>query len=171
MTSDAWLAILGHCLRINDFVKGEIVMGVPPGVYSRDYSQKILDAIRASDMRINGEPYRISGNVRIIPQGAGIFFRHVKDHPDDFRKNVTVIDIGHHTMDMVFFAEGKYVESATESQEIGMSLVLDSIINAFYGNTGSPSASRPPSTSSGTGRSPTSATPIRWTSRKRSMPT
>lgn len=132
VTSDAWLAILGHSLWVNNFLKGEIVLGVPPGVYSKDYSGKIIDAIRASDMRINGEPYRVSGNVRIIPQGAGIFFRHVKDHPEDLKKNVSVIDIGHHTVDMVYFAEGKYVESATESQEIGVSLMLDNIVKAFY---------------------------------------
>lgn len=130
--SDAWLAILGHCLRINDFTKGEIVLGVPPGVYSRVYGQRIRDAIKASDIRLSEEPYRFNGNVKIIPQGAGIFFRYVKDHPDDFRKNVTVIDIGHHTLDMTFFAEGRYVESATESQELGVSLILDSIAKAFY---------------------------------------
>ena len=129
--SDAWLAILGHCLRINNFVRGEIVLGVPPGKYSREYSGEILDAIRASDIRINGEPYRINGSVRIIPQGAGIFFRYVKDNQDGLRKNVTVIDVGHHTVDMTFFAEGKYVESATETQEIGVWLLLDAIAKAF----------------------------------------
>ena len=108
------------------------MLGVPPGMYSKEYSRKIVDSIRASDIRVNGEPYRVSGNVRIIPQGAGIFFRHIKDHQEDRRKNVTVIDIGHHTVDMVLFAEGKYVESATESQEIGVSFVLDSIVKAFY---------------------------------------
>ena len=132
VTSDAWLAILGHCLKINDFVKGEMVLGVPPGMYSREYGQRIRDAIKGSDIRVGEEPYRFNGNIKIIPQGAGIFFRYVKDHPDDFRKNVTVIDIGHHTVDMTFFAEGKYVESATESQELGVSLILDSIVKAFY---------------------------------------
>ncbi len=132
VTSDAWLAVLGHCFRINNFIHGEVVLGVPPGIYSRDYSRKILDAIKASDIRINGEPYRVSGSVRIIPQGAGIFFQHIKDHPDDLRKKVAVIDIGHNTVDMVFFAEGKYVESATESQEIGVSRVLHNIMKAFY---------------------------------------
>ena len=77
-----WLAVLAQCLKINDFVRGEIMMGVPPGLYSRKYCQgKIFEAIRASDMRINGKAYRVSGNVRIIPQGAGIYFSHVKDHP------------------------------------------------------------------------------------------
>lgn len=132
VTSDAWLAILGHSLSINNFVKGEIVLGVPPGMYSREYGQRVRDAIKESDIGINEEPYRFNGNVKIIPQGAGIFFRYVKDHPDDFRKSVTVIDIGHHTVDMTLFVEGKYVESATESQEIGVSLILDSIAKAFY---------------------------------------
>jgi hypothetical protein len=132
VASDAWLAVLGHCLRNNDFLKGDIVLGVPPGMYSKEYSRKIVDSIRASDIGVNGEPYRVRGNVRIIPQGAGIFFRHLKDHQEDRRKNVAVIDVGHHTVDMVLFAEGKYVESATESQEIGVSFVLDSISKAFY---------------------------------------
>jgi actin-related protein len=101
------------------------------GVYSKEYSQEILKAIRASDVKMKGEPYRISGNVKIIPQGAGIFFCHVKEYPGDFRKNVTVIDIGHRTMDMVFFVGGKYVESATQTHDIGMSAVLDNIKNVF----------------------------------------
>ncbi len=132
VTSDSWLAVLAHCLKINNFVKGEIVMGVPPGLYSSKYCIGILEAIRASDMRINEKIYRVSGNVRIIPQGAGIYFRHVEDHQEDGEKNVAVIDIGHNTMDMVFFAGGKYVESAYQSREIGVSIVLDSIMNAFY---------------------------------------
>lgn len=130
--SDAWVAILGECLRINNFSNGEIVLGVPPGMYSRAYSQRILDTIRKSEIRINGDLYRINGNVRIIPQGAGIFFRHLKDHPDDYNKNVTVIDIGYHTVDMVLFSVGKYVENAKETQEMGVSLILDGIIKAFY---------------------------------------
>jgi hypothetical protein len=131
VTSAPWLAVLAHCLRLNDLAGGKVVMGLPPGVYSKEYSQEILKAIRASDIRIKGEPYRISGDVRIIPQGAGIFFRYVKDRPDDYRKNVVVIDIGHRTMDMVFFAGGKYVENATQTHDIGMSVVLDNIMDAF----------------------------------------
>ncbi len=132
VTSDAWLAILGYSLSINNFVKGEIVLGVPPGMYSREYGQRIRDAIKESDIGIGEEPYTFNGNVKIIPQGAGIFFRYIKDQPDDFWKNVTVIDVGHHTVDMTFFVQGKYVESATESKEIGVSLILDSIAKAFY---------------------------------------
>jgi hypothetical protein len=105
---------------------------VPPGTYSRAYSQRIIEAIRKAEIRINGDLYRIGGDVRIIPQGAGIFFRHLKDHPEDYGKNVTVIDIGHHTVDMVLFSSGKYVENARESREIGVSLILDGIAKAFY---------------------------------------
>lgn len=131
VASNPWLALLCHSLLINNFAKGEIILGLPPGLYSRKHSKKIIDAIKASDMRVGGEPYRISGSVRIIPQGAGIFFCHARDHRDDLRKNVAVIDIGHHTVDMVFFTEGKYVESATETHKIGLSRVLDGIANAF----------------------------------------
>ena len=68
VASGPWLAVLAQCLKINNFVRGEIVMGVPPGLYSSKYCQGILEAIRASDMRINGKTYRVSGNVRIIPR-------------------------------------------------------------------------------------------------------
>jgi len=131
VASAPWLAVLAHCLWVNNFPGGKVVMGLPPGVYSKEYTQEILKAIRASDVRIKGEPYRISGNVRIIPQGAGIFFSYVKDHPGDYRKNVAVVDIGHRTVDMVFFVDGKYVESAIQTHDIGMSVVLDNIKNAF----------------------------------------
>lgn len=33
---------------------------------------------------------------------------------------------------MVLFSAGKYVESAKETQEIGVSLILDSILKVFY---------------------------------------
>lgn len=131
VASAPWLAVLAHCLWLNGFSGGKVVMGLPPGVYSKKYIEDILKAIRASDMRIKGEPYRISGDVRIIPQGAGIFFSHVKDHPGDFRKRVAVIDIGHRTMDMVFFVGGKYVESATQTHNAGISTVLDNIKATF----------------------------------------
>lgn len=67
VTSDAWLAVLSHCLRVNNFVRGEIVLGVPPGMYSRAYGQKIRDAIKGSDIRLDEESYRFNGNVKIIP--------------------------------------------------------------------------------------------------------
>ena len=35
-------------------------------------------------------------------------------------------------MDMVFFSGGTYVESAYRTRETGVSIVLDSIMNAFY---------------------------------------
>jgi len=131
VASDAWLAVLGHCLWLNDFPDGDVVLGIPPGMYAKGYNRKIVNAIRTSDIRVNGDSCRISGNIRIIPQGAGIFFCHIQNYPDDFRKNVAVIDLGHHTLDMVFFADGKYVESVTETHKIGVSLVLDNIANAF----------------------------------------
>jgi hypothetical protein len=131
VASAPWLAIMAHCLWLNNFNGGKVMMGLPPGVYSKKYIEDILKAIRASDMKIKGEPYRISGDIRIIPQGAGVFFCHVKDHPGDFRKKVAVIDIGHRTMDMVFFVGGKYVENATQTHNIGISTVLDNIKDAF----------------------------------------
>lgn len=128
VASEAWLAILGHALDAHKFQGGTVVLGIPPGVYSREYAQLIIDTIKASKIGA----YSFNGNIRMIPQGAGIFFRYIKHRPDDLKKTVAVIDIGHHTVDMTLFSQGKYVETATESKEIGVSEVLDNIIKRFY---------------------------------------
>jgi hypothetical protein len=133
VASDAWLAILGHALNAHKFESGAIVLGVPPGVYSREYTERIIESIKASEISAgNTGHYSLNGNIRIIPQGAGIFFRYIKYRPDDLKKNIAVIDIGHHTVDMTLFSHGRYVETATESKEIGVAEVLDNIIKRFY---------------------------------------
>jgi hypothetical protein len=35
VASDAWLAVLGHCLSLNNFPNGDVVLGIPPGMYGR----------------------------------------------------------------------------------------------------------------------------------------
>jgi hypothetical protein len=42
--------------------------------------------------------------------------------------NVGVIDIGHKTLDMVYFSEGEYVEKSKQTTEPGVSRELDEII-------------------------------------------
>ncbi len=134
VASDAWLAILGHALNAHRYDSGTIVLGVPPGLYSREYTRRIVDAITTSEIGKgqSDERYAMNGNIRIIPQGAGIFFKYIKYRPDDLKKNIAVIDIGHHTVDMTLFSQGKYVEAATESKEIGVSEILDTVIKKFY---------------------------------------
>jgi hypothetical protein len=136
--SNAWLAVLGHALSLNSYnpelnKAGVIVLGIPPGEYSKTASEEISRSIRESAILYDNQRYTfISTNIKVIPQGAGIFFSYIMDNHDDFRKNVAVIDIGHYTIDMLFFSGGKYIEGTTRSSQIGISLILDDVCRAFY---------------------------------------
>lgn len=135
--SPAWLALLGRVLSSNSFIPHEdvLVLGIPPGHYSNAAVAKIVDTIEKVSITdtLAGVTY-VFGNciIKVIPQGVGIYFSHLKENPNDSYKNVAVLDIGHHTLDMVYLSKGKYTESATESRPLGISVVLDSIIKAFY---------------------------------------
>jgi hypothetical protein len=136
--SNAWVAVLGYALSLNSYnpeldKDGAIVLGIPPGEYSKTVSEEISRSIRESAIFYDNQIYTfIYSNIKVIPQGAGIFFSYIKDNHDDFRKNIAVIDIGHYTIDMLFFSGGEYIEGATRSSQIGISLILDDVCRAFY---------------------------------------
>lgn len=135
--SNAWLAVLGRALSSNEFNPDEdvLVLGIPPGHYSKAEAIKIVDVIRKVSIAdtLTGSIYEFSNcTIKVIPQGSGIYFSYLNNNPDDSDKNIAVLDIGHHTLDMVYFSKGKYIESATESCPLGISVVLDSIIKGFY---------------------------------------
>lgn len=133
VTSNAWIAILSHALSEVNFSGGELVLGVPPGLYTKEYGDRILDSMKRAEISIGrqSDPYRFNGNVRIIPQGVGIYFAYVNNHPEDYSKNVVVVDIGHRTVDMISIADEKYVERAKMTKNLGVSCVLDDIIANF----------------------------------------
>ncbi len=138
LRSNAWLAVLGYAFSQNSYDLEPdndvvIVLGIPPGEYSRTASEEISRSIKESVILYDNRRYVFAGStIHVIPQGAGIFFSYMKDNQDDFRNNVAVIDIGHYTVDMLFFSGGKYIEGATRSSQIGISLILDNICRAFY---------------------------------------
>ena len=132
--SPAWLAVLGHALSINNFCpeKNLIVLGLPPGQYSRELSEELAAVISKTTFKHDEKEYSVPFfNIRIIPQGAGIFFYYVAVNPQDFRDDIAVVDIGHYTLDMVMFSKGKYVEGAARSEGLGISMLLDEICRAF----------------------------------------
>ncbi len=136
--SNAWLASLGNSLILNglfpeDIEEGRIVLGIPPGDYSKDMARKIIHVVKASTISQNGRIYNLrSVDVNVIPQGAGIYFAY-SEGLDGMAgaKNIAVVDIGHFTIDMVFFTMGKYIEDATNSIPMGVSLLLDDICTVF----------------------------------------
>lgn len=134
--SDSWIAVLGQALHINKFDifrKGVIVLGIPPGHYDNVYAEELTKAIKKSSIICNKKNYNLLlAVIKIIPQGAGVFFSYFSLDKDADKKDVAIIDIGHHTIDMVLFSKGKYVEKATRSFPFGISVILDDIAKAFY---------------------------------------
>ncbi len=133
IASDPWMAILGHALRLHSYDgRADLVLGIPPSMHSADYVDEIIAAIRNAAICPNGTGRAYSfGTIHVIPQGVGIFLRHVDDCPDDFYRTVVVIDVGYRTLDMTLFSEKKYVVGTSESARCGISYLLDDIIKAF----------------------------------------
>lgn len=132
--SKPWLAILGYALGVNNYAceDGTIVFGVPPGQFNRTMVWSIIDTVKKASVSYKGYNYSFTKmNIKVIPQGAGIFFAYMAGHSDDFERNIAVVDIGHYTIDMIFFSGGKYVEGATRSSHLGVSLILDEISRLF----------------------------------------
>ncbi len=135
--SNAWLAVLGHALiqngmNTNDGTPRTLVLGIPPGQYSKERARQISETVRTCSIGSNGDLSSFERDtVSVIPQGAGIFFAYAASVPSDLNRDVAVVDIGHYTVDMLFFSNGRYIESATTSAPLGVSLIADEIGKAF----------------------------------------
>lgn len=109
--SNAWLSALGNSLILNgmdseDLEDGQIVLGIPPGDYTKDVVRKLIKAVQSSQISYNGSRYDLRDvDVAVVPQGAGIYFAHLADEEEDGRtgtaenENIAVVDIGHFTID------------------------------------------------------------------------
>ena len=129
--SDAYFAALGHCLSKHKSPLRIVVLGLPPGHYSKDYSNNMNKRIKEIEIQ-NHEGYITLPETKVIPQGAGIFFGYVANgNSEAFEKNVAVLDIGYHTLDMVFFVKGKYIQSAAKSFPLGINRVYEEVKRAF----------------------------------------
>lgn len=127
--SDFYLAILGEAL-IRTYVNPNLlVLGLPPGMYSGERADQLITTVYNSTI-IDGNSNTLiaSEKIKVIPQGAGIFFDYVlQGHEDALKKNVVVVDIGHYTVDMVFFTNGEYMQGEAMSANIGVSLLFDEV--------------------------------------------
>lgn len=134
VASKPWMAVAGHAMSLAGASRNDIlVLGVPPGKYTKSYAQHIADVVCSSDVVLHGNALSTNSlTVKVIPQGAGIFFAHTMAHQADFQKGVAIVDFGHYTLDMLYFDGGKYVEGATRSVSMGVSMFLDEIVRAFY---------------------------------------
>jgi len=136
--SDAWIALLGHALNVNNIIPAlpaVMVTGTPPGAYTREYANRIIEKIKESTVFIpfdNKEYIFANYTIKVIPQGGGIFFSYISDHEEDTFKTIAIIDIGHRTIDFSLFSRRKYIEGATESINAGIVILLDKIRKGFY---------------------------------------
>ncbi len=137
--SNGWLAVLGHSLSINDYnlddmPEGLLVLGIPPGLYTKEAAREMVEFIKESTILYRSKEYSFkNGRIKVIPQGAGIFFHYTSHFPEDFLKEVAIVDIGHYTMDMVYFSGGNYIEGTTASKSMGLSFLWDEIQKEFFG--------------------------------------
>lgn len=135
--SDAWVALLGSALEKNQFRsnEGTIVLGIPPGLYTKDFAVDVTDKIKKYIVHTTNSNFTYDMSrftFKAIPQSAGIFVSYIAGHREDFNKNIAVVDIGHRTIDMTFFAGGQYIEGACESVNKGTVTLLDQVIKAYY---------------------------------------
>jgi actin-like ATPase involved in cell morphogenesis len=135
--SDGWIAVLGYAIAMNlspDELDGStVVIGLPPGQFSKEYAAEIVETVKRSVIQYKGRMYPMNRtDIRVIPQGAGIFFLFGSSNHDAYDKNIAVVDMGHHTLDMVLFAKGKYVQQTAKTATLGISQLLDNIGKEFY---------------------------------------
>jgi len=130
--SPSYMAILGYVLSHTNFHGKVLVTGLPPTFYYKKRAEELSELIKeqwiTDDM---GKPILLPEIIKVIPQGAGIFFSFVINHPSIFEENVLVVDIGYYTLDIVFFTKGKYVEGAAMSFSMGVKRIYDEIRKKF----------------------------------------
>lgn len=129
--SNAWLALLSRALHQSGCKGGNLVLGIPPGHYTKALAGKVEDAVKRVSYAVkNGHVTEVSiefQKVKAIPQGAGVFFDYVSTS-SQLESNILIVDLGYQTLDIVFFEKGKYIESAAVSYDSGVSELYERIL-------------------------------------------
>jgi len=130
--SDAYYAVLGYALFRTGIDPDAIILGFPPGMLTKEYAIGLEKKLKAADIMVNGNALAKNISlVRYIPQGAGIYFAHIEGKNSDYWRNIAVVDIGYHTVDMTFFMKGRYVENSARSMALGVSQLYDHVKKEF----------------------------------------
>ena len=131
--SDHYLAILGEALIRSHVNPDVLVIGMPPGLYTREKANELcLEIYNATISDANTNNIVSPRKVKVIPQGAGIFFDYAFQGNDGvFNMNVAVIDIGHYTVDIVFFAHGEYLQGKAISFNTGVATLFETVSKEF----------------------------------------
>lgn len=131
--SSAYCAVLAYALTKTLRNPDILVLGLPPGQFSREYSDSLISIIQSAKIKTsdNGDVC-LPKLIKIIPQGAGIYFSHVRSGNLDYlNKKIAVIDAGYYTLDTLFFVKGKYVENFAKSHQLGVSKIYEQVKKEF----------------------------------------
>lgn len=94
-----------------------------------EFANKITDFV-INKIRVNNI------NVKVIPQGKGIYVDCLKSHPELSNQLVLIVDIGYNTLDVIPFENGKALAHEAWATSQGVNLVVDElrkIINRDFG--------------------------------------
>lgn len=130
--SPSYMAVIGYTLAFTNFHGKVMVLGLPPIFFQKEKNKELIEKIREQWFVDElGKPILVPETIKVVPQGAGIFFSCANKYPEIIKKNVLVIDMGYHTLDIVFFSSGKYIEGLAASFPMGTKRIYDQIRNEF----------------------------------------
>lgn len=130
--SPSYMAIMGYVLSHTGFHGDVMVIGLPPNFYRKELAEELSEEIKKQWFtNEQGKHIHLPQTIKVIPQGAGVFFGYVTKNPEIFEKDVLVVDLGYYTLDIVVFSNGKYVEATSTSFQMGVNKLYDDIRKAF----------------------------------------
>ena len=137
MGSPSYFAVMGYALeQINSSLE-IAVLGLPPTLYNREKVKELTDKSQWIQIAgLKGTRINIPKIIKIVPQGAGIFFNFISNRGELFYKNIVVLDIGYHTLDIIFFSKGKYIENSARSYPMGVREIYEEVKKLFSSTYG-----------------------------------
>ena len=132
--SAPYLAVLGYALERSACMPKVLVLGLPPGQFTEKNTESLTRLLHNTDITDSkGSRIRIPGIIKWVPQGAGIYFAHIRNgNIYDHQRNIVVLDNGYYTFDQLFFRKGKYVKGAAKSHPLGVFEIYEQIQKKFY---------------------------------------
>lgn len=125
----SFLEQYSELLLYNAFCHGEVNLEEPinlvTGLSLLHWNKRNEFASKLSDFIVDKN--RVSANVRLVPQGKGIYLDYLKSNPHLKGDLVLVVDIGYNTLDVIPFEGGKALANEAWATSQGINLMVDEI--------------------------------------------
>ena len=95
------------------------------GLSLMHWSKRAEFAEMLTDFIVNKN--RVQVNVKLIPQGKGIYIDYISKHHHLQKELVLVVDIGYNTLDVIPFEHGKAIASEAWASPQGVNLMVDEV--------------------------------------------